>query len=155
MRAYYENDTIIKIEYTDHNIFMVTAIPIELRENRVVVELLQDVTKSMVLDDTKLSDRIELKKLLDKANAAVAADELTGVYNKRYIMEKLPVEIIKAYLENEPLSVVLADIDFFKKINDTYGHLAGDYIIKEFAKILQNNIRQEKDWVARFGGKNS
>jgi two-component system, cell cycle response regulator len=152
MRAYYENDTIIKIEYTDDKIFMVTAIPLELRENRVVVELLQNVTKSMILDDTKLSDRIELKKLLDKANAAVAADELTEAYNKRYIMEKLPSEIVKAFLENEPLSVVIADLDFFKRINDTYGHLAGDYILKEFAKILQNNIRQEKDWVGRFGG---
>ena len=152
MRAYHENDTFIKMDYTLDRIMMVTAIPIELRGKRVVVELLKDVTKSIILDEVKLSDSMEVKDLLEKANIAVVTDALTQIYNKRFIMEKLPVEIVMTHLENESLSLIMADIDFFKKINDTYGHVAGDYILKEFAQTLKNNVRDELDWVARFGG---
>lgn len=152
MRAYKENDTFIKIEYSENKIFMITAIPLELNKTKVVVELLKDVTNSMIENNTKLVDSINLKNLLDKANKAAVTDELTMVYNKRFIVERLPVEMVMFHLDDEPLSIVMADLDYFKKINDTYGHLAGDYILKGFSRILINNIRQEKDWVARFGG---
>ncbi|MBV1756446.1 MAG: GGDEF domain-containing protein [Dethiosulfatibacter sp.] len=152
MRAYSENETFIKIETSPDRIVMVTAIPVTIGERIVVVELLKNVTKSMILGEIKLIEGLEIKKLLDQANVAVVTDELTQIYNKRYIIERLPVDITISYLENQPLSLLMADIDHFKKINDTYGHLAGDYILKEFAQILERNTRQGKDWVARFGG---
>ncbi|MDP3387321.1 MAG: GGDEF domain-containing protein [Eubacteriales bacterium] len=152
MRAYNENETFIKIETSPDKIIMVTAIPVKIGERIVVVELLKNVTQSMILGEIKLIEGLEIKKLLDQANVAVVTDELTQIYNKRYIIERLPVDIAIAQLENQPLSLLMADIDHFKEINDTYGHLAGDRILKEFAQILKKNTRQGKDWVARFGG---
>ena len=152
MRAYNENDTFIKVDTTLDKIIMATAIPVRIKEETLVVELLKDVTNSMVLDNTSLSDNGEVARLLEQANIAAVTDELTKIFNKRYIIEKLPVDILAAKLQNSPLSVLMADIDHFKKINDNYGHLAGDYILREFAGILKANIRDNKDWLARFGG---
>ncbi len=152
MRAHNENDTFIKIETSLDKIIMVTAIPVAIEERVVVVELLKNVTKSMILDDIELTEGLEIKRLLDQANVAAVTDELTQIYNKRYIIERLPAYIATAHLENRPLSFMMTDIDHFKNINDTYGHLAGDYILKEFAQILRGNARQDIDWIARFGG---
>ncbi|WP_353893635.1 GGDEF domain-containing protein [Proteinivorax hydrogeniformans] len=151
-RAYNEDDTIIKMEYTDDKVFMTTAVPVNIGHSKVVVELLKDVTKSMVLGEGELKDSIEMKFLLDKANLAVVTDELTKVYNKRYIMERLPVELLTTHISSEPLSIIMGDIDHFKNVNDTYGHSAGDYVLREFALRVKNNTRENKGWVARFGG---
>lgn len=152
MRAYNENDTFVKIEFNQEKIFLITAIPLELSNRKVVFELLKDITHSMIIDGENLKDKIEVKRILYKANLAAVTDELTQIYNRRYIIEKLPVEMVQHHLKNAPLSIIMADIDFFKRINDNFGHIAGDYILKEFALILKYCIRQEKDWVARFGG---
>ncbi len=78
-------------------------------------------------------------------------DELSGVYNRRYLKEKQE-ETIEAFVENNaPFSVVMVDIDHFKAINDTYGHLKGDQIIKEFARFLKDELRKT-DTVIRYGG---
>lgn len=152
MRAYNENDVCIKIETTDDKIIMATAIPINQEGNKLVVELIKDVTNSMILDDSKMSKSSELVRLLEMASKAAVTDELTGIYNKRYIQEKLPVELAISKINEEPLSLIMTDIDHFKRINDNYGHLAGDYILKEFCRILKANLREGKDWMARFGG---
>jgi len=85
-----------------------------------------------------------------KENAIL--DPLTRVYNKREILnflEKFLANFIR--YKKEPFSVMMLDIDFFKKINDTYGHLAGDFVLKEFVKIIKNKIRSS-DILGRFGG---
>lgn len=152
MRAYNENDVCIKIETTDDKIIMATAIPIKVDDGTLVVELIKDVTRSMILDETKLSKSSDIVKLLEMASLAAVTDELTNTYNKRYIQEKLPVELVISKLNKEPLTLIMTDIDHFKKINDTYGHLAGDEVLSEFCRILKNNLREDKDWLARFGG---
>jgi diguanylate cyclase (GGDEF)-like protein len=78
-------------------------------------------------------------------------DSLTGIYNRRYFMERYMEESARAEKFNLHLSFLMVDIDHFKKINDIYGHLVGDIVLKEIAKILKENIR-EIDFVARFGG---
>lgn len=78
-------------------------------------------------------------------------DSLTGTYNRRYLMEQLPREIERAGRYARNLSVVMCDVDYFKRVNDTHGHLIGDEVLKMFAKSLQSGIRA-CDWVARFGG---
>jgi len=78
-------------------------------------------------------------------------DPLTGAFNRRYLMEQLPREIDRAARYGRQLSVIMCDVDHFKRINDTHGHLAGDEVLKWFVKHLQNNVRAS-DWVARYGG---
>ncbi len=63
---------------------------------------------------------------IEHMNQTVVKDELTNLYNRRFIYEKLPHDLLKSSLRNEPLSIIFADLDFFKSINDTYGHITGD-----------------------------
>jgi diguanylate cyclase (GGDEF)-like protein len=78
-------------------------------------------------------------------------DGLTQVYNKRYLLEFLDREMARCLRHQRALSLVLLDIDRFKKINDTYGHLAGDYVLRELAQVLKSRIRKEECF-ARYGG---
>jgi diguanylate cyclase (GGDEF)-like protein len=78
-------------------------------------------------------------------------DGLTGVNNKRYLMESLEREIPRARRHQRPLSLVMFDIDHFKDVNDNFGHLAGDYVLKELATIVKTRLRPD-DVLARYGG---
>jgi two-component system, cell cycle response regulator len=78
-------------------------------------------------------------------------DGLTQVYNKRYFLETLEREIGRAQRYRRDLSLILFDIDHFKPINDTYGHLAGDHVLKQLAAVIKSRIRRE-DILSRYGG---
>lgn len=99
---------------------------------------------------------INLEHSLRKRNEEIArlsiTDPLTKTYNRRYLNEHLPATIKRASRYNHPLSVILCDIDHFKKVNDTYGHQAGDRVLEEFARCLRQFIRDDADWLARYGG---
>jgi diguanylate cyclase (GGDEF)-like protein len=101
-----------------------------------------------------------LKAVADQAAVAVnkaqlwdlaVTDSLTGLFVRRYFMVKLQEEIHRAERYGKRLSVIMADLDRFKKINDTYGHDAGDRALKAISKFLQKNIR-DVDAIARYGG---
>jgi two-component system cell cycle response regulator len=78
-------------------------------------------------------------------------DGLTQVYNKRYFVETLEREIGRAHRYRRDLSLIMFDIDEFKKINDTFGHLAGDHVLKQLAAVIRSRIRRE-DILSRYGG---
>ena len=78
-------------------------------------------------------------------------DGLTQIYNKRYFMETLERELSRSQRYRRELSLIMFDIDHFKQINDTFGHLAGDYVLKQLASVIKTKIRRE-DMMARFGG---
>jgi diguanylate cyclase (GGDEF)-like protein len=78
-------------------------------------------------------------------------DGLTKIFNKKYFLERLESEFAYAVRHRTPLSLVMFDIDHFKRINDTHGHLAGDYALSTLAKVVGDTIRQE-DVFARYGG---
>jgi diguanylate cyclase (GGDEF)-like protein len=78
-------------------------------------------------------------------------DGLTQIYNKRYFMEVLEREISRSHRYGRELSLIMFDIDHFKNVNDTYGHLAGDHVLKFLASVIKQRIRRE-DIMARYGG---
>jgi diguanylate cyclase (GGDEF)-like protein len=78
-------------------------------------------------------------------------DTLTGLYNRRYFEEKLAVDAQKSFYGGIPLSLVMVDIDHFKKVNDTLGHTEGDQVLCKVSALLKNSVRK-KDTVARYGG---
>ena len=78
-------------------------------------------------------------------------DGLTQVYNRRYLLEFLDREMARCLRHERDLSLVLFDIDHFKNINDTFGHLAGDHVLRELAQALKSRIRKEECF-ARYGG---
>jgi diguanylate cyclase (GGDEF)-like protein len=78
-------------------------------------------------------------------------DSLTNIYNKRYLMKKLEENIDTSKRYNKTFSVVIFDIDYFKKVNDTYGHIEGDFTLKEVTNFLSSSIRDD-DVLGRYGG---
>lgn len=98
----------------------------------------------------QMADQVktELLAQLEKQNQE---DALTGLNNRRYLDERLTEEFRRARRHRRPLSVALADIDFFKRINDKFSHAIGDETLKTIARILRHNCR-ETDVVARYGG---
>lgn len=91
-------------------------------------------------------------KLNKRVRKLSITDPLTGCYNRHYLDKQLNREVFKSLRTEHPLTVVFADIDHFKPLNDTYGHHVGDEVLKIFTKILMDNVRLDIDWVARFGG---
>jgi two-component system cell cycle response regulator len=81
----------------------------------------------------------------------MTVDDLTQAFNRQYLQESLKREMSRALRYRRPLSLAMLDIDQFKTINDTYGHLAGDEILKAFVALIVRNIRQS-DLLARYGG---
>jgi diguanylate cyclase (GGDEF)-like protein len=78
-------------------------------------------------------------------------DTLTNLYNRRYFEERLEVEAQKSFFSDTSLSLVMVDIDHFKRVNDTFGHTEGDRVLCEIASLLKTSVRK-KDTVARYGG---
>ena len=92
------------------------------------------------------------KERADEANRRLAAlDELTGVANRRSIVAALDRDVGRAIRTRESMAVMMVDIDHFKKVNDTYGHLAGDQVLRCVVDVIQHRIRAQ-DIVGRYGG---
>jgi diguanylate cyclase (GGDEF)-like protein len=105
-----------------------------------------DSTLSSIKDEEKASHEREsrLKYLADH-------DPLTGLVNRRAFIERALGALKMAVLKEIPCGIVMIDIDFFKKFNDTYGHLAGDEALKHFAKVISRAMRKD-DFLGRYGG---
>lgn len=86
--------------------------------------------------------------MYEKANR----DALTGAHSKGSLLEKGPEAVKRSDLLNEDLSIIVFDIDHFKNINDTYGHPAGDYVLKELSNIVVSKLIRANDYFARYGG---
>lgn len=97
---------------------------------------------ALIIANLKLQENLQ-----DQSNR----DGLTGLYNRRYFAKSFTEYLIKAKNLGELLGIILIDIDYFKKINDVYGHLAGDLVLQQVSNYLKENIRKE-DLICRYGG---
>ena len=89
----------------------------------------------------------------DKLNLDANTDRHTGCFNKIYFNNMLELQVKKSRLQGFPLSLIIFDLDHFKNLNDTYGHNAGDFVLKELAELIrQNGTRKNQDVFARYGG---
>lgn len=93
----------------------------------------------------------ELDNKNEKLDLLTKTDSLTGAYNHGFIFKKIEDEIEKATYHGIPLSILLIDLDFFKEINDNYGHVAGDNVLKDLTSLINNNINKS-DYFGRYGG---
>ena len=94
------------------------------------------------------TERLTYDKLHEEANT----DGLTKVYNKRYFNEALENEVKKSKVTGKPLTLIIFDLDHFKKLNDNYGHDAGDFVLKEKSRLIKEQGIRQGDIVARYGG---
>jgi len=102
--------------------------------------------------DTVIEDITERKKLEEEVHRLSITDELTGLFNRRYLNQNLPDEIRTAERWRSAISFIMIDIDDFKEYNDSFLHLEGDVVLKEAAQVISHVIRREMDWASRFGG---
>lgn len=93
----------------------------------------------------------ERKELEEKLTTFARIDGLTQVYNRRYFHEEAEKQLMLAHRYHRSVAILVLDLDHFKKINDTYGHRAGDEVLKDFARICRETIR-ETDIIGRIGG---
>ena len=93
-------------------------------------------------------ESISNQQIFDKAQK----DALTRAYNKGALLEKGPEAVKRAEVLSEPLSVITYDIDFFKKINDNFGHPGGDCVLKELGELMHSKLVRSNDYFARYGG---
>jgi diguanylate cyclase (GGDEF)-like protein len=99
-----------------------------------------------------LEQERDLRQANEEIRILSITDPLTGCSNRGCLNTRLPQEIQRAGRYNRPLSIVMCDIDHFKKVNDTYGHQAGDLVLKDFSKRIKDSIRDKVDMLARYGG---
>jgi diguanylate cyclase (GGDEF)-like protein len=137
-------------EYRDY-----TIMPLKIQKNTVgflVASGIQDIDKEkfFILGNQFL---IGIKRafLYQKVQELTITDGLTQVFSRRYFLEKFNDELKRSQNTNRKFSFLMIDIDHFKSINDNYGHLVGDAVIKEITKIIKENIRQV-DYIGRYGG---
>lgn len=95
-------------------------------------------------------DTVE-QQFLAQLYRSATRDGLTGVHNKRWFIDQLDQEFAWHRRHNEPLTLILLDVDHFKRVNDTFGHTTGDLVLRELASLLTRTLRQE-DTLARYGG---
>ncbi len=152
VRAHREQKSFIKLESSPNVVMLVTALPIEYSEPPVVLELLKNATDTMMIGTGDYNKGDILYNAVQDINNLVIRDELTALYNRRFLDDRLPVDIVNAVVNHKPLSVIFIDIDNMKAVNDSFGHSAGDELLKYAADTIKGCIGSEGNWTARYGG---
>lgn len=152
IRSYNEDRSLVKMEKHIDVVLLVTAIPITDVGQPAVLELFKNVTDTMFIGEGDYNKGEMLTEYVKEITNAIVKDPLTSLFNRRYIDERLPADIVESTLAHKPLSVCFIDLDNFKAINDFYGHEAGDLAIKTVGEIILRNLGYENAWTARYGG---
>ena len=146
------NGDVVSTEVVCNYLFDADGVP------RTILGITRNVSERKVAEHALRESNHQLQLRLDEISRLQAAlqeqavrDGLTGLYNRRYLDEMLEREVSRARREGIPLSLVMLDIDHFKRVNDTYGHQAGDEVLKILAATLMADIRAE-DMACRYGG---
>jgi two-component system, cell cycle response regulator len=152
MRSYLENDTFVKLQHKENKVCLLTATSIVINNNLYIVEILKDISDKGEIKDRNIGDSHSAEKIISEINDKIIRDELTGIYNRRFINERLPVDINNSNIKEQALSVIMTDIDSFKRINDQYGYIIGNRTLVDFTRLLKSCIRESSDWLARYEG---
>ncbi|MFZ6772818.1 GGDEF domain-containing protein [Undibacterium sp. SXout7W] len=117
-------------------------------------QTMQDsIQKHISQQDALVQERtIQLQTAMNSLKKLSVTDSLTGCYNRLLFNERMPGEIRRAVRYQRALSVIFCDVDFFKSVNDQHGHAVGDKILIAFGQCLKDELREQTDWVVRYGG---
>ena len=118
------------------------------KENRDKIEHIIPFIKAYLKE---ISSIIESKYTLELLHKQTINDPLTKLFNRRFLEETLPISMATANRENKKIGFLMIDIDYFKQVNDTYGHKAGDIVLETLANVLKRSVRKN-DLIIRYGG---
>lgn len=151
-QAFIEKKQVVKLQYVKDKIVLIVSVPIYINEAPYVLELLKDITESMIFHDNLHHENYELCHLIDRLNVISEKDPFTDLFNKKYIDKQIREDICYAKENNDNYVLALIDIDDFKKVNDTYGHIYGDIVIKDIVSVIHKHTDDCNCWAARYGG---
>jgi diguanylate cyclase len=131
----------------------------DYHEIKTIVDQMILETKDLVDSGKRLQTRMKmstddlklLQQELEKSQQEAQTDSLTSLFNKRGFEKRFEMERIRAKQNEIPFSIIMVDIDYFKRVNDTYGHLVGDSLLKSIASLLKSHLRKN-DIASRYGG---
>lgn len=131
----------------------------DYHEIKTIVDQMILETKDLVDSGKRLQTRMKmstddlklLQQELEKSQQEAQTDALTSLFNKRGFEKRFELERIRAKQNELPFSIIMVDIDYFKRVNDTYGHLVGDSLLKSIANLLKSHLRKN-DIASRYGG---
>lgn len=150
--AYKNKKSTFKIERYKDEVYCIFALPIEREGRLYIVELLKKVTTDDFFSDLSSNLALPLNTTTTTLTQLANTDDLTNVYNRRYFDKQLAKELMYSNFYQTNLAVMIIDIDHFKQINDLHGHLVGDEVLKQFVEVIQSVLRQDVDWMSRYGG---
>lgn len=148
IRALNTEKTTIKTQFLKDTLHMVTAVPVSFNGRKIVFELFKDISHSEDFVQEQLKD---MKNLVLKTNELLVTDALTGIYNRRFIEERFPVDLALIHEFQEEAYLLMLDLDYFKRVNDQYGHLIGDKVLRETARLMKL-VFDNTEVIARYGG---
>lgn len=120
--------------------------------SRIVLSYLGVLLFAFVFEKTRMSTYNKLKITMDEVNELAIRDGLTGLYNRRY-MDVVMKKIIQQFNRSESsIGFLMADLDYFKKYNDSYGHQAGDQLLRELSEMFISMLQRKSDYIFRYGG---
>ena len=143
-------ETILELQKKTADVF--PLFDIKIAEEMDYSEIIEEARKELInLSEDFIGRFVEQQRHIEKLSEIASHDGLTGLLNRQRFDELINTEMAEAKQYNKEFSLILADIDYFKKVNDTYGHLAGDYVLKLVSNFLKDDLRTS-DIVARYGG---
>jgi diguanylate cyclase (GGDEF)-like protein len=149
-QAVIKKGTETKIEFQDSTPYIVVSRFVCVEGDPLALEMIAPLSKDTILSAYGINKFV---KLITKYNDSIYRDFLTMAYNRRFLMEKLPVLVAQADAGGLPIGIVYYDIDRLKKINDTYGHDVGDKLLSVVTRLVGHCISDRRgDFVCRIGG---
>ncbi len=133
------------------NLMTTRMVRLRFSNERLLKELSSSHTELEKVNTDLKKNNSALQKALQKISTMATIDELTGCHNRRFLMEFLAQEKARADRTLVSFSVAIIDLDYFKRINDSYGHIAGDAVLKQVVDVIRQHVRAT-DCFARFGG---
>lgn len=141
-----------------YQVFETTLYTIDDQNKRYLCGISRNITKrkqaerQLAQHHRQLNVQLmEIQNLKEQLQQQAIRDPLTNLFNRRYLAEMLPFQLARAQREEKPLSVVMLDIDRFKRLNDSYGHQVGDALLREVSRFLRRRVRKT-DMLFRYGG---
>lgn len=147
-----EKRLMVKMEYVNSTVFFIMSQPVYLDGRSMTLELIKDITGSLVVNDAFHQENIPVENIITQLNEIATRDPYTGLYNKRFGEQEIERLVGEFADTGRRFCTAIFDIDQFKAVNDTYGHLEGDRVIDYLVGLFQKSVRDHQACACRFGG---
>ena len=153
LRALKSKRTSYKIEFINNKVFLIISKYMNINDNEAIMEIVSDASEDFLVNS---DEKDKIAEIIRHHNHLVISDELTGLYNRRFLNQYFIPSLNCCHNENITINLAILDIDKFKNVNDKFGHLAGDQMLRDVAGFwklhFDSRERNHEHIVIRYGG---